>query len=366
MKVVYENDAAKGPGYGFFCLREVRLEPPVEDCRFSVRRSSDRQCLMAGGWQDAERPLAPEGVSARDGDLLLAVGPAVVDQLDELETYRLTVFAADGTREAGILELRGVVYSPMHGGGSVSGVTERPQTPPPPQPPVVPAPVVPEEDAAATAAVEEPLVEEVVTPPSRPTSVLRSRWLWAAVCLLVVVLAAAGWWYWRQHRQATPVAAPAPEPAASTEAPAPTPPPTDAAVPAAEKAAPADKAPEPPLAQARAFLRAKGAPDQALALSQRMPQTPDGRDAAFLLLNAAAEGGQSQAMLLLARFYDPTDTAPAGTIVKDAAQARVWYAKARDAGEADAPSRLDALDAWLRQQADKGDARAKDILDGKP
>jgi len=312
-----------------------------------------------------KRPLAPEGVSARDGDLLLAVGPAVVDQLDELETYRLTVFAADGTREG------------RHPGTARGGLFAhawrrvglgRDGTPANPAPAATARRPGPRwlRKMRRLRPSRSPWWRRVVTPPSRPTSVLRSRWLWAAVCLLVVLLAAAGWWYWRQHRQAPPVAAPAPEPAASTEAPAPTPPPHRRPAPAAEKAAPADKAPDPPLAQARAFLRAKGALDQALALSQRMPQTPDGRDAAFLLLNAAAEGGQSQAMLLLARFYDPTDTAPAGTIVKDAAQARVWYAKARDAGEADAPSRLDALDAWLRQQADKGDARAKDILDGKP
>ena len=97
-----------------------------------------------------------------------------------------------------------------------------------------------------------------------------------------------------------------------------------------------------------------------------MPETPEGRDAAFLLLGAAAEGGTAKAMVPLARFYDPTDEAPAGSIRKDAEQARLWYAKAKVAGADEAAARLDTLDAWLRSKAEAGDAKARQLLDGKP
>ena len=117
-----------------------------------------------------------------------------------------------------------------------------------------------------------------------------------------------------------------------------------------------------PRQRVQAFLRDKGAPQAALELSRTMPESPDGRDAAFILQEVAAEGGLGQAMLSLARFYDPSDTAPAGTIQKDPEQAWIWYAKAAAAGEGEAAARIDGLKTWLTQDADKGSAKARELL----
>jgi TPR repeat protein len=118
----------------------------------------------------------------------------------------------------------------------------------------------------------------------------------------------------------------------------------------------------PPLEQARRFLRDDGSAAAALALSRTLPQTQEGRDAAYLLLEAAAEQDQPEAMLDLAALYDPLDAHPRGSIRADAEQAWEWYGKAEKAGQTTAAERKRALRAWLEAEAGKGSAEAKDIL----
>jgi len=363
VKITYENDTNGGPGHGIFRINQSKIVFPAEQCRFSVRRSSDRQCLFPGGWQDAETQLVPDREQA-DGDAwLLFVGSGVVDQLDQLETYRLTLIAADGAKDAGILELMDIAYSPMRGGGGVSVVREKDRTPPPP-PPVETPPPPPQPEPPV---VPGPLAVELADMPTPSAAEKRPLGLWIGLgLLLLVLLGAAGWYFLGRgatpaetppvaEKQPEPVA-PAPEPEAKTEAPTP-----PAPEPAAE--AKTETPPEvPPIQRARTFLRDKGAPQQALELSRAMPATPEGRDAAFLLLGSAAEGGLGEAMVPLARFYDPTDTTPSGTIQKDPEQAWRWYAKAKSAGQGEAQERMDALTGWLRQEADKGSAEARELL----
>ena len=134
MKIIYENDVAKGPGNGIFHLSATKLLLPQEYLRFTVRRSSDQQCLAANGWQDAETLLAPREVQFQVDAAALFVGSDVVDQLDPLETYRLSLVAPDGSRDAGILTLEGVIYSSLAMRAGVQGYQEKPVTPPPPLP----------------------------------------------------------------------------------------------------------------------------------------------------------------------------------------------------------------------------------------
>ena len=363
MKITYANDTEKGPGHGVLRVSQTSLALPLADCRFTVRRSSDAQCLIPDGWQDAEKPLAPAAVTQEEETLLLFVGPDVVDQLDELETYRLTLLA-DESKDAGILELGDVLYSPRRGGKPLQEVVDPPPPPPPPLPPPVeepsPPPMVempPVADPPVAPPPPPPFVEEPVRPP-------RPRWPWLLAGLVLLLGLAAGVWYFFQlQRQtvssvvpSTPVEIP---PATPVEAK----PDVEPPVPVKPDAAQDKPAPEfSDMDKAREFLRGKGPADTALELSRAMSQTPSGREAAFLLLGYAAETGLGEAMMDLARFYDPTDTAPTGSIRKDAEQAWFWNAKAKAAGQAGAQERLDALRAWLRQEADKGDAAARDLL----
>jgi len=366
VKIIYENDVAKGPGNGIFHLSAAKILLPQEYLRFTVRRSSDQQCLAAGGWQDAETLLAPREIQFQVETAALFVGSDVVDQLDHLETYRLSLVAPDGSRDAGILTLEGVIYSSMTGGGGLKGYNEKPATPPPPPPP--PPPV--DKDPAA---VVPPLVEPLEPLPPTPPR----RWPLAAALGAALLLAAGAAWYFLARQPEPPTTTWAV--AESTGAPAATTPVPELAAkpeeqPAAKPAAP--EAAQPPVAPAaapaepeltprqrvQAFLRDKGSPQAALELSRTMPESPDGRDAAFILQEVAAEGGLGQAMLVLARVYDPTDAAPAGTIKKDPEQAWIWYAKAAAAGETEATPRIDGLKTWLTQEADKGSAQARQLL----
>jgi TPR repeat protein len=82
-------------------------------------------------------------------------------------------------------------------------------------------------------------------------------------------------------------------------------------------------------------------------------QTPEGADGAFLLLEDAAQKGHPEAMLALAGFYDPAGASSKGSIRPDPAQARDWYNKAREKGQAAAEDKLKKLRAWAEAEKDK-------------
>jgi TPR repeat protein len=117
----------------------------------------------------------------------------------------------------------------------------------------------------------------------------------------------------------------------------------------------------PLLQRARELLRKGVSPEEAMELARGM-QTPDGADGAFLLLEDAAQKGKPEAMLLLARFYDPTDAMPKGSIRPDPEQARDWYHKAGERGQEAAEGRLKALRAWAEAEKDK-DPQARKLLE---
>jgi hypothetical protein len=360
VKAIFANDMEKGPGYGVLKVSQTRLVLPLADCRFTVLRSCDQQCLIPGGWQNAEKPLVAAAMSQEGDTLSLFVGPDVVDQLDTLEVYRLTVIAPDESRDAGILELGDVRYSPRRGANRLSEIPDTEGISPPP----------PVETPPVTATEAQPVVETravVETPPVDAGRALgaegsvkppRPRWPLLLAGMLLLLGLGVGVWLYLQPHSPPPATAVNPPATAGVDKP-------DGGKSEVDR----EKGKETPVASerspletARAFLHDKGPGDKALELSRTMPQTPDGRDGAFLLLGYAAESGLGEAMTDLARFYDPTDTAPTGSIRKDAEQAWRWYAKAKAAGQAGTEERLDVLGAWLRQEADKGDATARELL----
>ncbi len=106
----------------------------------------------------------------------------------------------------------------------------------------------------------------------------------------------------------------------------------------------------PVLEKARKALREGITPEAALALAKALPESPERRDAAFLLLEFAADSGNAEAALAVARYYDPTDKAPSGTIRKNPETAYGWYTEALAGGQETAKNRLLSFAAGLRSK----------------
>ena len=118
----------------------------------------------------------------------------------------------------------------------------------------------------------------------------------------------------------------------------------------------------PVLEKARKALREGITPEAALALANSLPESPERRDAAFLLLEFAADSGNAEAALAVARYYDPTDKAPSGTIRKNPETAYGWYTEALAGGQENAKIRLAQLRSWVEEQANQGSYKARELL----
>jgi len=118
----------------------------------------------------------------------------------------------------------------------------------------------------------------------------------------------------------------------------------------------------PILEQARKALREGIGPDEAVTLAKSFPEHPERADAAFLLLEYAAEEGNSEAALAVGQFYDPTHGGPSGTIQKNAANAYEWYQKAMAGKKTEAEIHLAKLRQWLQEQAKQGSRESRELL----
>jgi TPR repeat protein len=103
-------------------------------------------------------------------------------------------------------------------------------------------------------------------------------------------------------------------------------------------------------------------PEDAVALAKSLPQKPERADAAFILLEYAAEAGHADAALIVARYFDPTSTDDSGTIIKDPAAAYEWYQVALSAGLPEAQNHLSDLRQWVQKEAAQGSREAREIL----
>ncbi|NNF97772.1 MAG: hypothetical protein HKM93_00175 [Desulfobacteraceae bacterium] len=132
--------------------------------------------------------------------------------------------------------------------------------------------------------------------------------------------------------------------------------------PSDEPPPPAYPSDAPLLEQVRKMLREGISPEAAVIEANALPGRPERADAAFLLLEYAAESGNPDAALLVGRYYDPADDWPSGTIRKNPETAFDWYQAALVEGIADAPSQLGQLRSWVEKEADSGDAPARALL----
>ncbi len=119
----------------------------------------------------------------------------------------------------------------------------------------------------------------------------------------------------------------------------------------------------PALEKARKALREGISPEDAVALAKSLPESPERADAAFLLLEFAADSGNAEAALAVARYYDPTDKEPSGTIRKNPESAYNWYTEALAGGQENAKIRLAQLRRWVEEQAAQGSSEARELLD---
>lgn len=347
MKAIITPDPQRGAGHARILLQDC---PALPGGVFTLRRGSDMKFLAASGWQESECPLAPDAVDSADGAVCLLVGPAVVDQLDTLSAYQL---GADGRRFG--VEIRQLVYSrDRDGGGAMPGMPQAapvsapapdpkpaPQPQPAPQPEPEPTPPPAPEPQPQPAPQPEPGPRELTLQeaPARPKSRLP---LVLALLLLLIAAGGAAWYFLIHQRPDVPPVPAAPAQAESTPAPAPT-----------------------ALEIARKHLRGAADPAAGLALAKplRTPDAgPEESDAAFLLLEDAAQKGNAEAMWLVGQFYDPVATLPRGSIPVDMSLARQWYEKAKAAGVAQADAALKALRAHVEAEAGKGDMEAKMLL----
>jgi len=122
-------------------------------------------------------------------------------------------------------------------------------------------------------------------------------------------------------------------------------------------------APDAPLLeQVREAMRKGIDPDSALAMAKSLPDKPERADAAFILLEYAAEAEIGEAALEVGRYFDPTYAGDSGTIVKDPEVAHDWYQLALSQGLLEADIHLSNLKQWVTKQAAEGSYQARQLL----
>ncbi len=339
MIVTTSADTQKGPGYAIFTLQPDDASSPLPTetagLTFSIRNSSGAS-LGKGKWVQGKATFAAESVENKDGTLLVGFGPAVVDHLDPMETFQLCLTASGGVEHYGTFFLENVLPSSAR----VKDIPDqtpppKPVTPPPPPEPVIPAFPQPEPEPEPIVAPEPPPVVApapvAVEPPVRPSTSQPQKKSGMGILialLLVALIGGGGAYYWFVMRgDSAPVSGPE------------------------------------TVDGIRKFLA--GNPDVD-ALNKRFSTATwndANADARFLLAEELANRGNAEAMAVVGTFYDPSHTAPSGSIVKDAEQAFNNYSAAKKAGHPGMDERLDSLKKWLEKQAADGSADARRLLD---
>lgn len=356
MKAIIAPDAARTPGVAVICVYDAPGAGPADVAIYS----GDGKYLSASGWQESRVPLPVDAHDDDSGCLRLQVGATVVDNLDKLERY---LFMA-GDQKC-VLQIQDLVYSRMQGGDGM-GHAASPAATPAPQPVLLPNPEPAPAPMPAPSPDPEPEAEpspllagaplEMDQPAAETAKEKKSSGslLWIILGLVLLALAAAAvWWFFLR-------ATPPPPPPMAPQAPA-----AQQEAPAGTEKAPAAPAAMAPLQQAHEHLRGTADPATSLELARplRTPQAGnDESDAAFLLLEDAAQKGNAEAMFLVGQFYDPQSALPRGSIPADMSQAKHWYEKAKSKGAAEADKALAALRRHVEDEAAKGNAEASLLL----
>ena len=184
----------------------------------------------------------------------------------------------------------------------------------------------------------------------------RIRWWIPITGVIIIIVVAGGYSVWRVSRQSVSTK----EMAEPTKLPRMVnlPPKKEAPKPVSPPYSPD----APLLEQVREAMRKGTDPDDAVALAKSLPQKPERADAAFILLEYAAEAGHVEAAFIVAQYYDPTSTDDSGTIIKDPAAAYEWYQMALAGGQPQAQNHLSDLRKWVQKEAVQGSREARELL----
>jgi hypothetical protein len=335
------------PAGGHALIRIAGLAAPPADARFAIQREGwQRGVLGPDGWQVGAALLSPDRVSVEGGEVVLAVGPSVVDVVEAGPLrFRLPSAGLD-------LAVFWPDLTTSHAGAG-----------PPPRPPAAPPPPRPPPAAEDSTVVLPPSAPE--PPPARaPLAAGPARggsaWPLLLVLLLFAAAGAGGVYWWLELREQPQVAeaTPAPPPAATPAPPAPPPAAMPAPPPAATPAA-ADPA-LPSLADLtvpQVIARAPGVAEIAAEAAARAARGL--HEDSLLLWEAAARLGHAPSLTALGRLYDPVGFQPGRPFrTPDPRQAARYYQQALRAGDAGAEAPRAALREWLQQQAARGDTLA--------
>lgn len=320
-------DTGKGLGYAVFTLQNdgsAPLPDVIDDAVFSIRSSSGAT-LGKGKWVQGKATFNADSLHADQGKLHAAFGPSIIDHLDPIETYRLSL-EIDGQEFSGTFYLENIlpssarvkeIPSAVASGDAGSAETDIPAFP---------------ETVAVTQSPPSP-AEESENPPAsaaspNPAGKRAGVYILIAVfALLWIGIAAAVYWFvFRNDGNAPAVAT------------------------------------EESMDSVRKFL-ASGPPIEAMNLKLTDAiWTDSNADARFLLAEELARRGNAEAMSIVAEFYDPTSSAASGSIVKDAEQAYKSYNAAKSAGQRGMDERLAILKEWVGKEAETGSDDARRLL----
>ena len=352
-----EPDANFTPGRGVVRLVGAgRFTGPAE---ISIKRGDyDQGVLGKNGWQVADELLTPDGVSIDGNDLLLQIGPSIVQRVVS-GMYQVAVPAAGF--EASVFwpdlplqtdEALNMIAEPARGDAQAASpvrpIIHRPEA----VATVAPVPAITAKPQIGTATGPDARITSQPVDPKAagPVAGKLRRWWPIWLALLAVVLIGAGGYavYWMTH--------PEPEPAPVSPAAGPEHQPSQAP-------APANGIDLTQMSVADA-LRSGATGEALLREAQRRLQLDEGqRGDALLLMRGAANPDLNYppANAALGRLYDPTQSHPAG-VRTDARQAAAQYQVAIRGGDNSVAAERDALKSYLENQAQHGDVFAPLIL----
>lgn len=350
--------------------------------------------LSAEGWRVADARVTADRYEIRDGALFFYIGPDVTRHLTSDDHVAVEVNGIPGQAVLawpmitpfyeGKTEFRRFSARPRvappppvpAGDEEPTVIVPLPPPPPPPPPPpsaeTAPPPLLPDPDEIARRRGEQGPVKA-----GPPLLTVALAVIWCAACLG----AGATAWTFLAAGEPQTTAGTTPPPALPdnptrptidlppvTELPPSPPPPPAVEPPVAPPAEPPVAVPTPAPAPAPApagprsvqdIVRSATSPQQIFdeALQFRARGDYQGM---LLLLENAAERGHGQAMLEIARLYDPASFIAGQPFSRaNPAQAAKFYRKAEAAGVAEAGPALAALKALLDQKAAAGDAEAR-------
>jgi hypothetical protein len=355
-RIRIEEDPAH-PAGGHALIRIAGLATTPADPRFAIQRDGwQRGVLGPDGWQVGAALLSPDRVAMEGEDLVLAIGPAIVDVVETGPVrFRLPGAAVD-------MPVFWPDLTTSHA-GSRGPVPPRP-APRAPAPRAAPA----EEDATIVVPPPEPMAARAPLAAEPP----RGGGAWPLLLLLLLLVAAGGsgayWWLELREQPAAVAEAtsmPTPAPAALPPAAPPAEPPPQVAPdpPATPPAALPPPTPDPAtpsladLTVPQVIARAPGVAEIAAEAAARAAR--GAHEDALLLWEAAARLGHAPSLTALGRLYDPVGFQPGRPFrTPDPRQAARYYQQAVRAGDAGAEAARTALRAWLQQQATRGDTLA--------